>query len=55
MKQQQMFKLMNDLVMDQIVSEISEAERVGNIEEMAMKMKNNKLHFCKMLMRKPEF
>lgn len=53
-KENQMFKIMNDLVMDQIILEINEAQRVGDIDEINKKMAQNKLHFCKMLIRKPQ-
>ncbi len=53
-KELQMFKIMNDLVMDQIRLEINEAIRVGDIEEINKKMDQNKLHFCKMIIRKPK-
>lgn len=49
-----MFRMMTDLVMDQLLQELDGAERKGEIEEIRARMGSNKLHLCRLLLRTPQ-
>lgn len=48
-----MYTILNDFVLNQIVTEINTGQETGKIEEIRQKMSSNKILLAKVLMKKP--